>query len=240
VSVATETASEAAIEYRRRRHPTMTQFDGLHLRILVRDIAAALAAVPGPVDRVLDVYCGGRPYDDLLPPGTEIVGHDVIDHYGVADVISDEFLPFPDASFDVVLCTEAFHYVADAAAGVAELQRVLRPGGTAIITVPLVWEYDRTTFEHRYTASSLTALFARWDDVDVVENGGRGVAWACLTGRILESAERILPGRVLRPLFRLAYLAVNGAGALIERADRHARNPFTLPMNLLLTARRPA
>ena len=40
-----------------------------------------------------------------------------------------EKLPFPDASFDLVTCRTAPHHFADVPAFVAEVARVLRPGG---------------------------------------------------------------------------------------------------------------
>ena len=82
---------------------------------------------------------------------------------------SDEFLPFADASFDLVTCYEAFHYVEDPRQGVDEIRRVLRPGGATIVSVPFVWEYDRTILEHRY-GPELGALFEDWEDVNVIEN----------------------------------------------------------------------
>ncbi len=195
---------------------------------------------------MLDVFCGCRPYDDLLPPSSRCIGLDITDNpYGIADVTSDEFLPFDDASFDLVTCYEAFHYVEDPRHGVAELRRVLRPGGTAIITVPFVWEYDRTILEHRYTGPELGHLFALWDDVDVVENGGRIIAWATLTGTILERARVRVPelgglGRVVRTGFGGLYVALNVVAAGLDALDRrHSDGNVTLPMNLLLTARRP-
>lgn len=42
-------------------------------------------------------------------------------------------LPLADAAFDVVTCTESFHWYADQAAAVAELARLLRPGGRLVI-----------------------------------------------------------------------------------------------------------
>ena len=43
--------------------------------------------------------------------------------------IAAEKLPFPDASFDLVTCRTAPHHFADVPAFVAEVARVLRPGG---------------------------------------------------------------------------------------------------------------
>jgi SAM-dependent methyltransferase len=231
---------------RSRRHPRWTQFDYLHVRRLVHDLGRALSQVEAPVNDALDIYCGTRPYDDLLPHGTRIIGLDVEGNpYGLADVVSNEFLPFPDASFDLVTCFEAFHYVEDPDHGVREIQRVLRPGGTAVISVPFVWEYDPRILEHRYTGPELAALFAGWDEVEVVENGGRAVVWATLTGTMLERARGRIPpggaGEVARAAFGPLFAAMNCVASRLEALEeRHAHGPLTLPMNLLLTARRPA
>jgi SAM-dependent methyltransferase len=230
---------------RTRRNPRPTQFDYLHVHRLVADLAATLARLGhGAVD-VLDVFCGTRPYDDLLPPSARITGLDIPGNpYGVADVVSAEFLPFPDESFDLVMCIEGFHYVTDPQAGVAEIGRVLRPQGYALISVPLVWEYDRTVLEHRFTGPSLERLFSGWDEVVVVENGGRAVSWATLTGLIASMVESHVPERLrlrraLHPAFVGLYLFVNGLGFVLDRAERRfGRSSLTLPMNLLVTARR--
>ena len=232
---------ELELVRRSRRHPRRTQFDYLHLRRLVHDLGIALAAVPGPVSDVLDVYCGSRPYDDLMPAGARVVGLDIPGNpYGVADVESDEFLPFEDGSFDLVTCIEAFYYVADPLRGLAEIRRVLRPGGTVLLATPFVWEYDRTILEHRYTGPELVALLDGWENVELVESGGRVVAWATLTGTLLERLRLRVP-RPLAALFAPVYLTLNGFSSALERLEeRHADSPMTLPMNLLVTARRPA
>jgi SAM-dependent methyltransferase len=231
---------------RTRRYPRPTQFDYLHMRRLVDDLTAAVARVGADAKDVLDIYCGARPYDDLLPSGAAITGLDVPGNpYGLADVVTDEFLPFEDESFDIVMCIEAFHYVTDPVHGVAEIGRVLRPGGHVLVAIPLVWEYNRTILEHRYTGPELASLFAGWSDVTVIENGGRAVSWATLTGSLAGMIQWSLPDRrvlriALRPAFTGYYLLVNAAGLLIERAEqRYVRSSATLPMNLLLTARRP-
>jgi SAM-dependent methyltransferase len=231
---------------RTRRHPRPTQFDYLHVRRLLDDLTAVLTCTGREVQDVLDVFCGTRPYDDLFASGTRITGLDIPGNpYGVADVVSNEFLPFADESFDLVMCIGGFHYVENPQEGVAEIGRVLRPDGHAVISVPFVWEYDRTVLENRFTGPALERLFRDWDDVVVIESGGKAISWATLTGLIASMGEWHVPEkqlrRLLHPAFAGAYLLINGIGFLLDRAERRlARSSLTLPMNLLLVARRPS
>jgi SAM-dependent methyltransferase len=211
----------------------------------VESLQTVLADVPGPVRDVLDVWCGSRPYEDLLPPGARCVGLDVSDNpYGVADVVSDEFLPFPDASFDLLTCVQAFQYMPDPVRAVSEFARVLRPGGTAVVSLVFGDAYEGASFEGRYTAHQLRQLFAGWDDVHVREDGGRTVTWTMLTASLLYGAEQRVGRReklrALRPLFVAAYVAVNGLGLALAPLDSEAQRAAALPMNLTLTARKPA
>jgi SAM-dependent methyltransferase len=45
-------------------------------------------------------------------------------------------LPFADGSFDRVLCTEVLEHIPDDRATIREIVRVVRPGGTAAVSVP--------------------------------------------------------------------------------------------------------
>ncbi|WP_419842248.1 class I SAM-dependent methyltransferase [Candidatus Poriferisodalis sp.] len=45
-------------------------------------------------------------------------------------------LPYPDASFDRIIAAEILEHIVDDELAIAELARVLRPGGTIAITVP--------------------------------------------------------------------------------------------------------
>jgi SAM-dependent methyltransferase len=230
-------------EYTRgRRHPRHTQYNYLHLQRLLDDLEYVLRTLPHPTRDVVDIFCGTRPYDDLLPEGARCVGLDVDERYGGADVVSTEFLPFDDACFDLAMCLQGFHYVEDPRHGVEEIRRVLRPGRTALITTPFVWGYNPTILERRFTGPELRDLFAGWDDVRVVQNGGRGISWAFLTGSIIQRREAALPRwarRLIWPLFSAAYLGVNRIGALIERGEDRGQGASTLPVNLMLIARRP-
>jgi len=65
----------------------------------------------------------------------------------LADLRLDlQALPFPDRSVDAILCSHVLEHVADARRALAELHRVLRPGGWAILQSP-VDAQRATTFE---------------------------------------------------------------------------------------------
>ncbi len=109
-----------------------------------------------PEERVLDVGCGTGTFAERLVhtnPHIAITGVDVsIGMLAEARrktarapnarfvQASAEALPFPDASFDVVVSASALHYVPDPAQGVREMARVLRPGGRLAL---LDWDRGR-------------------------------------------------------------------------------------------------
>jgi ubiquinone/menaquinone biosynthesis C-methylase UbiE len=80
-------------------------------------------------------------------------------------------LPFADATFDALYAGEVIEHVQDANATLAEWGRVLRPGGTIIVTTPnrerLLNRVNRTntpvSFEHlvEFTCDELDDLFNR-------------------------------------------------------------------------------
>lgn len=121
----------------------------LHKEISDRVVRLALSRVPAP-ERVLDVGCGtgyvlrqlaGRLPDttaflgvDAAPKMIEVARNNTADErvryaHGTA-----ENLPAADAAFDLVLTTTSFDHWEDQAKGVAECARVLRPGGTLVLT----------------------------------------------------------------------------------------------------------
>ena len=148
----------AQANIRRYSMPGPVSYDlaaGLLFRDRYREIASAIADEVPAGSRLLDVGCGpGEVLNRLatLAPGIETTGLDVdeamIDRaerkaartvargartrpsFVVADVAT---MPFPDASFDVVVSSYAVHHWPDRHAGLAEMMRVLRPGGRAIV-----------------------------------------------------------------------------------------------------------
>lgn len=57
--------------------------------------------------------------------------------YGTIDIVSDiTSIPEADASFDAIMCIEVLEHVPNPELAIKELARLLRPGGTLIVTAP--------------------------------------------------------------------------------------------------------
>lgn len=101
--------------------------------------------VGGPGRRVLDIGCRTGALTRAYLDGNEVVGLDV-DRESLAEAAklgiethwsdADQPLPFPDESFDVVVAGEVLEHLREPARLVAEAQRVLRPSGTLVGSVP--------------------------------------------------------------------------------------------------------
>jgi SAM-dependent methyltransferase len=96
---------------------------------------------------LLDAGCGRSLFTEIRPDWPfRIVASDV--DYGLMRSRQDEFadvrflvgdaqpLPFRDGAFDAVFAGELIEHLPDPRPGVAEFRRVLRPGGTLILTTP--------------------------------------------------------------------------------------------------------
>jgi len=77
-------------------------------------------------------------------------------------------LPFPDAAFDLVLCSHVLEHVPDDRAAMGELARVLRPGGLAVVQSPVNYEMAATHEDPALTdAQERLRLFSQRDHVRV-------------------------------------------------------------------------
>lgn len=76
--------------------------------------------------------------------------------------IDAQDLPYEDESYDLVLLFEALYYIPDVSKFIAEVKRVIRPGGVLIITsVNCQWHgFNKSPFSHKYyNANELLIMF---------------------------------------------------------------------------------
>jgi len=128
---------------------------------------------------LLDVGCGEMPYRTCLQPDLSYTGIDVAQAGAFAMRASDAVVPFDgvsipfgDASFDTILCTEVLEHAAAPEALIAEIERVLKPGGTLLATVPFSARVHYAPYDfNRFTKFALKRMFASFRDVRVEERG---------------------------------------------------------------------
>ncbi|MEA2581142.1 MAG: hypothetical protein QOE83_2034 [Actinomycetota bacterium] len=143
------------------------------------------------------------------------IGTDIGHHPDVrADATSQ--LPFREDSFDGAVCMWFLYIASDPGAVLGEIRRVLRPGATFILGVPLVFPVNPEPRDlWRFTDQGITELVraAGYRDVRVTSLGGR---W---------SAACYLLDPYLRPRRVVARAAVRIALALDLHADRRGLAP---------------
>jgi len=136
-------------------------YDALTHRLLFRSFFSGIAAdvATGAPDgaTILEVGCGPGHLANLMAGkyGLDVTGLDLdpdmielaranaerqlVGERRPSFVVGDvAALPFPDATFDRVVSTLSMHHWADPVAGSAEIGRVLKPGGRA-----LIWDFRR-------------------------------------------------------------------------------------------------
>jgi SAM-dependent methyltransferase len=126
--------------------------------------------------RVLDVGCGPKPYFPFFEPYVaEYVGVDV-DNPAAELAGAVENLPVADGTFDVVLCTQVLEHALDPARAVAELRRVVAPGGRVLASTHGVQVYHPSPEDlWRWTHTGLERLFTEhgdWKTVTVRPGAG--------------------------------------------------------------------
>jgi SAM-dependent methyltransferase len=145
--------------------------------------------------RVLDLGCRSGAFTRHFLDGNEVVGLDVdrvalakAAELGIETVVAnvEEPLPLPDASFDAVVAGELLEHLRLPEALVAEIQRVLRPGGVLVGSVPNAFRLqsrlkflrgrppeDDPTHLRMFSTDDVRKLLADFSDVRIEFAGGR-------------------------------------------------------------------
>ena len=232
-----------------------------------RHVAAYALAEPflGP-GRVLDLGCGVGHSFRLLAP-RETVGVD-LDPESLAGqeretVVADmRDLPFPDGSFGSAIGVQSIEHVSDPERVLAEVVRVLEPGGVAVLVTPNRLTFARPDeiidpYHHvEYDAEQLRSLCepffaevrvlgiygsARYDEWNAREHARLDA----LLRRDPLRLRRLLPRRVRQRLYDLTLsrerAADDPAAAAIEPGDfRLEEGPLAEALDLVAVGRRGA
>lgn len=108
---------------------------------------------------VLDVGCGERPYEDLFC-NCYYIGLNYGADGASPDVIGDaQCLPIASSSVDIVFSTQVIEHLPRPQDFISEARRVLRSGGTLILSGPFFWPLHEEPHDYfRFTKYGLEYL----------------------------------------------------------------------------------
>ncbi len=147
-----------------------------------------------PGDKILDVGCGSgrhacrlKEFEGVTVIGVDAIFNDVHEAKGrllyheavgmhgggnwgcaAGNILA---LPFPEASFDLVVCAEVMEHIPEDSRAANEVMRVLKPGGTLVVSVPrfypekICWKLSRQYYSANgghvriYRKQSIRELF---------------------------------------------------------------------------------
>lgn len=181
------------------------------LREVIRDLITEADLRSGAT--AVDYGCADSPYKNELPTGVHYVAADLPGN-PVADIeLVGGMLPLAADSCDLVLSTQVLEHVEDPTSYLAECHRVLKDGGSLVLSTHGVMYYHRDPEDYwRWTQPGLERTLAASGFVVVQTRGVLALAPAAL--QILQDATLWKVPRMLRR----PYTAV--MQALIAFADR--------------------
>ena len=154
---------------------------------------------------LIDFGCGRKPYENLFNVDTyvgvdiEVSGHS--HKLSKIDVYYDgKTIPFPDNTFESMICFEVLEHIFNPAEIVPELNRVLKPNGKILLSVPFCWNEHEIPFDYaRYSSFGIKHLLEQhgFNVIEIHKTGNFNLVLFQL--RILSIYE------FLKPLGKLGY-----------------------------------
>ena len=128
-------------------------------RGLYENMAALAVKVNG---KILDVGCGQKPYEKMFR-SSQYIGLEIDSPENRQNKKADYFyngttFPFQDSEFDSIIANEVFEHVFNPADFLIEINRVLKPEGLLLMTVPFCWDEHEQPYDYaRYSSFGLIA-----------------------------------------------------------------------------------
>jgi SAM-dependent methyltransferase len=181
------------------------------LRSAIRDLIEDARLDPG--SRVLDYGCDDAPYRNEVPSDAVYVGADLSGNpLAEIELRPDGALPVEDASFDLILSTQVLEHVEDPDAYLAECFRVLRPGGSLVLSTHGIMYYHRDPEDYwRWMLPGLRKIVERAGFTIERTRGVMGLAATAI--QLFQDATYWRVPRILRPVY------ATGLQLLIAAAD---------------------
>ena len=116
--------------------------------------------------RILDIGCGSKPYQRLFSV-SEYIGLELDTPENRAKKKADFYydggpFPFNDGVFDCAITFQTLEHVFTPDEFLREIDRVLKPGGNFLVTVPFIWdEHEQPADYARYSSFGIRSLLER-------------------------------------------------------------------------------
>ena len=161
-------------------------------------------------------------------------------HFQEASVTA---LPFPDASFDAVACVDVISQVDDDRGALAELFRVLKPGGHFVTNVPAymwLWSYHDVSCQtkRRYVRPQLRGLIeaAGFTDVDATYWNALTLPMLTVKRKVFRTAEDTSDVKPYPAALEAVFTCLMG----IEHAWVRAGGRWAWGSSIFASARKPS
>lgn len=123
--------------------------------------------------KILDLGCGVKPYESLFPSVEKYVGFDVEPHPRVDVTGFNWDLPFEDNEFDALISTQVLEHTAKIRETVAEMRRIVKPGGLVYVSVPLTFPEHGIPYDfYRFTRYGLMEVFKDFEIISLTPHNG--------------------------------------------------------------------
>lgn len=154
----------------------VSEMDKLHYQLIRDNVRGLLQRVGGefgsdPSLQVLDIapqdHAGAQPHFTAKVDTLDINPQSGCTYIG--DICRENSCIAGD-SYDLVICTEVLEHTLDPFAAVAEIYRILRPGGILVMSTPFNFRIHGPLPDcWRFTVHGLRALLGKFVDVQIEE-----------------------------------------------------------------------
>lgn len=171
----------------------------------------------------MDFGCGISPYKKLLAVD-EYIGVEIETEDKKPGIIYyDGYkLPFEDGRFDCIISSEVFEHVFNIEDIIVELNRILKPGGMMLLTIPFAYPRHCEPYDYRRWTLEGVKILLENAGFELVEGRTSSGYWECIAQfRNVYWAEEVKVRTCVGRVIRKAALILNNVAGVV--------NHFLLP-----------
>lgn len=174
---------------------------------------------------VADLGCGESPFGDLLERFRICLKVDFTSYAGVNIVANlNEKLPIKPDSMDIIVTSNTLEHLPDTDGFLTECSRILKPGGSILITVPFMIPLHQEPFDFlRFTEYQLKFLLEKiqFVDIEIKPLSNFFEIYQSTQSAFLNAAvnqqKSILPKAVLRLYRKIQFLMMKPMSSFFEK-----------------------